>query len=197
VSEEVRAAAKDAAGITEKLSVDEPGWAPFYNALADSFFLHDVVEICGPRYTEAETCYVSVTIVAQPREGEGGPHSVVSYAAVSSTDPSSVECRQYASCISRGYLGRELPPLPGGRASGPQGTLIRWGVSPWNDDRIQVNRSKIEVCIAEHREQLNILREQGLPESNLHMLDYLLSKLEDRLSYCEWLLEELSECGRG
>lgn len=190
VSSDLREAAKDAVRVTGNLSVEEPEWAQFYASLIEPFFLHDLMEVCGPHYSDPWNCFVTLNIVAEPLDDDAEPRSVASYTAVAKADPSSVECRQYASCIARGFIGRELSTIPGGLTN-PQGTLVTWGLSPWNDNRFQKNREKIDACIAEAEEQLRILREGGIPESNVHMFDYLLKKFEGRLAYCEWLSMEL------
>lgn len=188
VSEEIRDAAKEAVQIGDNLEED-PAWADYYNSLADTFFLNDVLEICGPKYSDNHDCYVSVTLVTEPYEGEAGTRSVLSFAAVSAADPPEVPCRKYASCIARGLIGRELPPIPGGGYE-PHGTVVKWGLEPWDDDRIQVNRDKIQRCITKATEDLRILREEGLPPEDMYLMDYMIGKFEDRLAYCEWLLEE-------
>jgi|GEM_PF-2819530 len=189
VSEEIRDTAKKAVKIGDNLD-EHPDWADYSNTLADTFFLNDILELCGPKYSGQDDCYVSLNLVAEPHEGNAGPRSVVSYAAVFAADPPKRGCRQYASCIARGFIGRELPPIPGGNNK-PHGTVVTWGLQPWDDDRIQVNRDKIQSCIMKATEDLRFLREEGLPPEDMYLMDYMIGKTEDRLAYCEWLLEDL------
>jgi hypothetical protein len=189
VSEAIRDTAKAAVPIGDNLD-EHPGWADYYNTLADTFFLNEALDICGPNYSGQDDCYVSLNLVTEPHEGPAGPRSVLSYAAVFAADPPHVECRKYASCIARAFVGRELPPIPGGSHE-PQGTVIQWGLEPWNDDRIQVNRAKLEACIAKATADLKFLREEGLPAEDMYLMDYMLGKFEDRLGYCGWRLGEL------
>jgi hypothetical protein len=186
---EIQDAARDAERELVKLTPGEPAWAGYYNAIADPFFVGDIVEVCGPQYTGSEACYVGLNIVTAPHEGESGPRSVVKFAEVSSANPSTPECRKYTSCVARGFLGRELPPVPGG--GGHEGTLMKWGMPAWDDERIQVNREKIEACIELCTTQLQELADGLLPAEDAHLFEYHQQRFGDRKAWCEHLLSEL------
>lgn len=185
----IHEAAEDAERLTAKLNSSEPGWAGYYNAITDPFFMGDVVEACGPNYVAAEPCYISVNLVTEAVDSDSGPRSVVKYAAVSGAEPLTPECRHYASCVGRGFLGRELPEIPGG--SEAEGTLATWGLPSWDEDRIQVNPKKIDACIAEAVEQLQALDDGKLPAERAHMFDYLYEKFDARKAWCEQLKADL------
>jgi hypothetical protein len=186
-------AARSAVGLPDRLDDEQPGWADFYNGLTDPFFMDDIARVCGEQVRPTEACYLGVRIVASPaeidddNEGEG---SVVQYADIAGTEPDSAECRAYASCVANGVLGRDLPPLPEG-SDEPQGTEVTWRMDAWDDNRIQVNRERINDCLATCNEALAMLSGSEANLDSVEAKKYQLGKHEARLEWCEMLLSEL------
>jgi len=157
----------------------------FALALADPQINGDAYAHCAPQYApEHGSCHMSITTVYV--EGEND-NLVVNYSRAD-VHGEEESCKQYAACLARETVGREVP---GVGLTSPFGTTQTFTAGPWAN-RMEKSRDKLTACIDMYSEQVveaELLSDD--PPADMPDFEFVAGLMKMQLKYCEDALAEL------